>query len=108
VASGSVDKLKPAPADAPNIPPMPADVAACERAPVDTPDRELDAGEIERLWKTDRAALAKVNACLRRAVCQYQDVREGIGRVDGVACENITPAEKPAPRFGLFKRKKAK
>ncbi|MCS3447259.1 MULTISPECIES: hypothetical protein [Bradyrhizobium] len=70
VASGSVDKLQPPPPDAPNIPPMPADVAACERAPVDTPDRDLDAGEIERLWKTDRAALAKVNACLRRAVCQ--------------------------------------
>lgn len=87
---------------------MPADVAACERAPVDPPDRELDAGEIERLWKTDRAALAKVNACLRRAVCQYQDVREGIGRVEGVACESAPPADKPAPRFGLFKRKKAK
>ncbi|SDF31282.1 hypothetical protein SAMN05216337_105110 [Bradyrhizobium brasilense] len=87
---------------------MPAEVAACERAPVDTPDRDIDAGEIERLWRTDRAALARVNACLRRAVCQYQDVREGIGRVDGVACENIAPAEKPAPWFGLFKRKKAK
>ncbi|MGY4259777.1 hypothetical protein ACVI1L_006845 [Bradyrhizobium sp. USDA 4516] len=87
---------------------MPADVAACERAPVDTPDRDLDAGEIERLWKTDRAALAKVNACLRRAVCQYQDVRERIGRVDGVACENIAPAEKLAPRLSLLKWKKPK
>ncbi|MBR1313483.1 hypothetical protein JQ562_20740 [Bradyrhizobium sp. AUGA SZCCT0051] len=86
---------------------MPADVAACERAPVDTPDRELDAGEIERLWKTDRAALAKVNACLRRAVCQYQDVREGIGRVEGVACESTAPAGKPADGFSLLKRKKA-
>ncbi|MHC1943437.1 hypothetical protein IF803_03525 [Bradyrhizobium sp. UFLA06-06] len=108
MASGSVDKLQPPPPDAPNIPPMPADVAACERAPVDTPDRDLDAGEIERLWKTDRAALAKVNACLRRAVCQYQDVREGIGRVEAVACDSSAPAEKPASRFGLFKRKKAK
>ncbi|ODM77812.1 hypothetical protein [Bradyrhizobium elkanii] len=108
MASGSVDKLQPPPPDAPNIPPMPADVAACERAPVDTPDRDLDAGEIERLWKTDRAALAKVNACLRRAVCQYQDVREGVGRVDGVACDSTPPAEAPAPRLGLFKRKKAK
>ncbi|MEY9807241.1 hypothetical protein [Bradyrhizobium elkanii] len=108
MGSGSVDKLQAPPPDAPNIPAMPADVAACERAPVDTPDRDLNAGEIERLWKTDRAALAKVNACLRRAVCQYQDVREGIGRVDGVACENMASAEKPAPRLGLFKRKKAK
>ncbi|MGY3689928.1 hypothetical protein ACVIGA_000008 [Bradyrhizobium sp. USDA 3240] len=107
MASGSVDKLQPPPPDAPNIPALPADVAACERAPVDTPDRELDAGEIERLWKTDRAALAKVNACLRRAVCQYQDVREGIGRVDGVSCESAPPAEKPAHGFSLFKRKKA-
>ncbi|MCP1731256.1 hypothetical protein [Bradyrhizobium elkanii] len=108
MGSGSVDRLQSPPPDAPNIPALPADVAACERTPVDTPDRDLNAGEIERLWKTDRAALAKVNGCLRRAVCQYQDVREGIGRVEGVACESTAPAERPAPRFGLFKRKKAK
>ncbi|NLS69151.1 hypothetical protein E3H11_09505 [Bradyrhizobium brasilense] len=108
MGSGSADRLQPPPPDAPNIPALPADVAACERAPVDTPDHELDAGEVERLWKTDRAALAKVDACLRRAVCQYQDVREGIGRVEGVGCEGAVPPEKPAPRFALFKRKQAK
>ncbi|WP_050419097.1 hypothetical protein [Bradyrhizobium tropiciagri] len=78
-----------------------------ERKPVDTPDLELDAGEVERLWKTDRAALSKVNACLRRAVCQYQDTREGIGRVEGVSCDSAAPADKPSRGFSVFKRKKA-
>jgi hypothetical protein len=67
---------------------VPADVQACARSPVVPPDRELNAGEVERLWNTDRATLAKVNACLHRLVCQYQDVRQGIGRVDGAGCDD--------------------
>jgi hypothetical protein len=67
---------------------VPADVQACARSPVVPPDRELNAGEVERLWNTDRATLAKVNACLQRLVCQYQDVRQGIGRVDGAGCDD--------------------
>lgn len=47
--------------------------------------------------KTDRAALAKVNACLRRAVCQDLDVREGIGRVEGAACESAAEPVKDCP-----------
>jgi hypothetical protein len=62
-------------------------VLACAKDPLAPPDRDLDAGEVERLWKTDRAALAKVSACLRRLVCQDQEVREEIGRVEAVACE---------------------
>lgn len=81
---------------------MPADVLACAREPVDTPDRELDAGEIERLWKTDRAALAKVNSCLQRLICQDQAARADIGKSEGVTCE--APA-KPAGR-GLFPKKR--
>jgi hypothetical protein len=72
---------------------VPADVAACAKEPVNPPDRAFDAGEAERLWKTDRAALARVNACLRRLVCQYQDVRADIGRVDVKTCQ-----ERPPPR----------
>jgi hypothetical protein len=79
--------------EVPVIPAVPADIQACAKAPVDPPDRALDAGEVERLWKTDRAALARVNACLNRLVCQYQDVRADIGKVDGTTCETKRDAE---------------
>lgn len=81
--------------EAPIIPAVPADVLACARAPVAPPDRELDAGEVEKLWKTDRATLARVNGCLHRLVCQYQELRQDIGKVDVAACE---PPTVPLPR----------
>jgi hypothetical protein len=90
--------------EAPVIPAVPADVLACARGPVTPPDRELDAGEVEKLWKTDRATLARVNACLRRLVCQYQELRQEIGKVEVAACE-----QKAAPvRRDVFRRGKKK
>ena len=84
----SVDVPPPAPAvAAPVIPNVPPDVLACASAPVVTPDRNIDAGETEKLWKTDRAKLAKVNACLHRLICEYQDVRRDIGKVNTVGCK---------------------
>jgi hypothetical protein len=80
------------------IPAVPADVLACARGPVTPPDRELDVGEVEKLWNTDRAALAHVNACLRRLVCQYQDVRAEIGKIETGSC---APAVLP-PRKKLL------
>ncbi|WP_316184756.1 hypothetical protein [Bradyrhizobium sp. SZCCHNRI1003] len=74
------------------IPPLPADVLACAREPVAPPDHALDAGEVERLWKTDRARLAQLNSCLRRAVCQYQDLRAGLARVETATCRGDPPA----------------
>ncbi|WP_316207176.1 MULTISPECIES: hypothetical protein [unclassified Bradyrhizobium] len=61
---------------------MPADILACAHGPVAPPDQPLDAGEVERLWKTDRARLAQLNSCLRCAVCQYQDLRAELGRIE--------------------------
>jgi hypothetical protein len=104
VTSDSVDRLQPPVVVTPEIPPVPADVLACRRDPVDTPDRALDAGETERLWKTDRAALAEVNACFRRLICQYQDVRAGLGRAETKTCE----AAKPPARRKLFPNLKGK
>jgi hypothetical protein len=103
--SGSVDRVQPPVVVTPEIPPVPADVLACRRNPVDTPDRALDAGETERLWKTDRAALAEVNACFRRLICQYQDVRVGIGRAETKTCEE---AAKPPARGKLLRHLKGK
>jgi hypothetical protein len=74
---------------------VPVDVLFRAKRPVTPPDRELDAGEVEKLWKTDRAALARVNACLRRLVCQYQDVRAEIGKIETAICE-------PTPRKKLL------
>ena len=70
----------------PIIPPVPPDVLACRHDPVDVPDRDLDVGEIERLWKIDRDSLGRVNGCFRRLICQYQDLRAGIGRVETRVC----------------------
>jgi hypothetical protein len=91
--------------EAPVIPAVPADVLAW---PVTSPDRELDAGEVEKLWKTDRAALARVNACLHRLVCQYQEVRQEIGKteigkVEVAACEQKAA---PAPGVSIAARKR--
>ena len=99
----SVETPAPAPIAPPTIPNVPPDVLACASAPVVTPDRNIDAGETEKLWKTDRAKLAKVNACLRRLICQYQDVRHDIGKVDTVACD---PAPKPKrkPWLSFFRK----
>jgi hypothetical protein len=73
----------------PIIPPVPSDVLACRHDPVDLPDRDLDVGEIERLWKIDRDSLVRVSGCFRRLICQYQDLRAGIGRVETTTCGDI-------------------
>lgn len=65
-----------------NIPAVPADVLACRQLATVTPDRDLTAGEVERLWKTDRARLARVNRCFHRMLCQYADIRRDIGKVE--------------------------
>jgi hypothetical protein len=74
--------------DPPIIPPVPSDVLACRHDPVDVPDRDLEVGEIERLWKIDRDSLGRVSACYGRLVCQYQDVRAGLGRVETKTCSD--------------------
>lgn len=99
------DSPPPAPPPAPpNLPAVPADVLACAQDPTDPPDRDLDAGEVERLWKTDRAALAKVNGCLRRLICQDLETRRELGWVDDKVC---TPAGVKKPARRLFRSKRA-
>lgn len=93
---------------APNIPAVPADIEACEREPTWKPAVALTQGEVEKLWKTDRLRLALVNACFRRIVCMYHDVRKEIGQVDTeTVCDAVpteqqlrmqVPAERPIPR----------
>jgi hypothetical protein len=97
----SVKQPDPPPAPAPVIiPTVPPDVLACVKEPVKVPDKDIDAGEVERLWKTDRASLAKVNACLHRVVCQYQDVRQEIAGAPSVSCEaSAKKAKKKRPAW---------
>lgn len=101
---------EPAPApvvETPEIPAVPADVLACFQKPTDPTDADTNAGDVEKLWKTDRAALAKVNGCLRRIICQYQNVRQDIGHVEGVACQP-KPSTKSKPGWlAIFHHKAA-
>lgn len=76
---------------------------ACAKDPLTPPDRDLDAGEVERLWKTDRAALSKVNGCLHRLVCQSLEANRDLAQRDGVVCSDAPPAA-PAKRGFLRKR----
>jgi hypothetical protein len=94
--------------DAPEIPPVPADVLACVRQPVTGEPRELTEGEVARLWKTDRAALKKVNACLERLVCLYQDVRADIAKVDTTTCAPPTPPRRKLLGHLFHKKKDGK
>jgi hypothetical protein len=71
----------------PPAPEIPADVQVCLRSPTDVPESELDAGQVERLWKTDRARLAQVNGCLRRLICSVADYRREISKVEENLCK---------------------
>ncbi len=64
-----------------NIPPIPPDVELCAQEATARGAR-LTAKEANRLWNLDRTALAKVNGCFYRLICQYHDVRREIGRVE--------------------------
>lgn len=77
----------------PPPPEIPADVQACSTAPVMFGEKQLDAGEVERLWKTDRARLARVNACLRRLICAVADYRREISKVEEYLCEPAKSAD---------------
>jgi hypothetical protein len=84
-------------AEPPVIAPIPSDVRACIREPADVGTEPLNEGDAERLWSTDRARLVNANACLRRLICLYQDVRKDIGHINDVGCEkekNTAPKPK--------------
>jgi hypothetical protein len=79
---------------APNIPAIPADVEACRQDPTQRPEGKLTAGETEKLWRTDRYRLMRVNGCFWRLICQYHEVRQEIGKVeDEPMCGPPAPTE---------------
>jgi hypothetical protein len=43
-------------------------------------DKELTVGDVERLWKTDRLRLKKLNTCFSRLVNLYETTREGLAK----------------------------
>lgn len=89
------------------IPPVPSDVASCDRPAVSTPDRSLNAGETEKYWKQDRASLRQVRSCLRRLNCQYIDARNSISKSDEPKCEAEPIPEDKSPKVSGSKRKRA-
>lgn len=61
-----------------SVPELGPEIRACRQAPVEVPARKLSAGETERLWKTDRAGLVKVDGCLGDAIAHADDVKAGL------------------------------
>ena len=60
------------------LPPFPDDLAQClRRAGVEVPNRPLTAGEVERMWATDRMNLVAKRQCGDRAVAWYNTLRAG-------------------------------
>lgn len=58
---------RPVPQPKTGLPKVPADLRACfEAEGVDIPDRDLNAGEVERLWKEDRRKGVAWQRCGRR------------------------------------------
>lgn len=62
------------------LPPVPADIAACFRESVretgdDIPDRDLTASEVESLWKIDRVYKVVYRKCGVRFIAWYQGLR---------------------------------
>jgi hypothetical protein len=104
----SGDHALPPIAEPPVIAPIPSDVRACIREPADTGTEPLNEGEAERLWSTDRAALVRVNGCLRRLICLYQDVRKDIGHINDVGCEKEKNTARPPKWLSLLRGSKVK
>lgn len=57
------------------LPSVPADIQACFRAAGNVPDKALNAGEIEALWKSDRVKVAVNARCGARALSWYESLR---------------------------------
>ena len=58
------------------LPPFPNDIAQCfKKAGVEIPQRALTAGEVERLWASDRITIKAKTLCGARAVAWYSDLR---------------------------------
>lgn len=90
---------------APNVDPVPqvvprlaADILTCQRDPSNPPDRELNKGETERFWRTDRLGLIRVNTCVWRAICQNEDTRREIALIETSINELCAVPPKTAPK----------
>lgn len=69
----SAEPPPPPPSALPDIPP---EIRAClHMEGVEVPDRPLDAGEVERLWKGDRRIRAALGRCGLRFLAWYDELR---------------------------------
>ena len=57
------------------LPPVPADIQTCFRAASGGPDKALNAGEIEAMWKNDRVKVAVNARCGARVLAWYESLR---------------------------------
>ena len=58
------------------LPPFPPDLVACfSKAGVDIPKKPLTAGEVEKLWASDRLTIVAKQQCGARAVAWYNSLR---------------------------------
>ena len=58
------------------LPPFPSDLEACfKKTGVDIPKKPLTAGEVEKLWASDRLTIVAKQQCGARAVAWYTSLR---------------------------------
>lgn len=58
--------------------PVPSDITQCRTPAVRVPKGPLNAGQVEKLWSSDRIRLAKVNRCLTRSINLYRETKAGL------------------------------
>ena len=58
------------------LPSVPVDIQLCFRAAAGLPEKALNAGEVEALWKNDRVRVAVNARCGARLLHWYEDVRK--------------------------------
>ena len=72
--AGCEESDKPPPATV--LPAIPADIRSCfARSGAVIPDREMTVGEVETLWKQDRAFGRAMKRCGKRLIAWYDDLR---------------------------------
>ena len=61
------------------LPDIPVDLLTCYKNTTTWPENKaLTVGEVEKLWKTDRLSLIKLNDCYKRLVIIYGEAKQGV------------------------------
>ncbi|ABS69728.1 hypothetical protein Xaut_4507 [Xanthobacter versatilis] len=74
--AGCAASVEPPPPPPSELPEIPEEIRAClHMEGVEIPERGLDAGEVEKFWKSDRRILAALGRCGQRFILWYEQLR---------------------------------